>query len=64
MFHLLKSISENCHHQRAWQYYVESIEKGPTSFISTACNSETEFNSGECAKNQHIPMGEALKKSM
>ena len=61
---LLFWISENCHHQRAWQYYVESIEKGKTSFISKACDNYQNFLQGNCENKNSISMGEGLQLSM
>ena len=61
---LFIQISENCHHQRAWQYYVESIEKGQTSFISKACDNYQNFLQGNCENKNTISMGEGLQLSM
>lgn len=64
MFLIFKNIfTVGCSHQRAWQYFIESI-RHPTAFLATKCEStrknnsnSTKLTSGGCDKNLVAYMG-------
>lgn len=55
-------FSVGCSHQRAWQYFTESIRR-PIAFLATKCestrknNSTSILTSGGCDKNLVAYMG-------
>lgn len=46
-----------CSHARAWQYYVETIERGnELNFLAQRCDSLDQLSVGSCGAEQ-TPMG-------
>lgn len=51
-----KKNSVGCSHQRAWEYFIESIYR-PQSFLTSYCEPFTKNSSINCDKNVAAYMG-------
>jgi len=56
------NLSVVCHHQRAMEYFTESINS-PTGFTAVCCDNYQMFQEGGCSSNTNALMGEPTNKT-
>lgn len=63
-FRLFDLLKLGCSHNRAPEFYVESILNAGKKFMSTSCDSYEAFTKGVCGKSTAVPMGEGFSAKM